>query len=168
VIKTAEAGIGSRLYHDLMQCPRCDTVVAAGTTQCPSCGLLFESEPTVAYVELPDPEHPFTPDEAGSVDGITGWALVVEKGPRAGMTFMLSEGTTTVGRRPESEIILDDVTVSREHCQFKVGADDLSVEDLGSTNGTYVNENRVDQADLNPGDQVIIGRFQFLVARGDG
>jgi pSer/pThr/pTyr-binding forkhead associated (FHA) protein len=84
------------------------------------------------------------------------------------MTFMLSEGTTTVGRRPESEIILDDVTVSREHCQFKVGADDLSVEDLGSTNGTYVNENRVDQADLNPGDQVIIGRFQFLVARGDG
>jgi len=53
----------------LVQCPRCDTVVAAGTTQCPSCGLFFESEPTVAYVELPDREHPLTPDEAASVDG---------------------------------------------------------------------------------------------------
>ena len=82
-----------------VQCPRCDTVVAAGTTQCPSCGLLFESEPTVAYVELPDPEHPLTPDEAASVDGISGWALVVEKGPRTGMTFVLNEGTTAVGRQ---------------------------------------------------------------------
>ncbi|HEY7582646.1 MAG TPA: FHA domain-containing protein [Acidimicrobiia bacterium] len=151
-----------------VQCPRCDTVVAAGTTQCPSCGLLFESEPTVAYVELPDPEHPLTPDEAASVDGISGWALVVEKGPRTGMTFVLNEGTTAVGRQPDSEILLDDVTVSRQHCQFTVTVDELAVEDLGSTNGTYVNETRVDQASLNPGDQVIIGRFQFLVARGDG
>ncbi|HEX2420749.1 MAG TPA: FHA domain-containing protein [Acidimicrobiia bacterium] len=119
-------------------------------------------------MELPDPQHPLTPDEAASLDGISGWALVVEKGPRAGMTFMLNEGTTAVGRQPESEILLDDVTVSRQHCQFKVGANQLTVEDLGSTNGTYVNEERVDQANLNPGDQVIIGRFQFLVARGDG
>ena len=102
------------------------------------------------------------------MDGISGWALVVERGPRAGLTFMLNEGTTGVGRHPDSDILLDDVTVSRQHCQFKVAPDELAVEDLGSTNGTYVNENRVDQATLNPGDQVIIGRFQFLVARGDG
>jgi pSer/pThr/pTyr-binding forkhead associated (FHA) protein len=84
------------------------------------------------------------------------------------MTFVLNEGTTAVGRQPDSEILLDDVTVSRQHCQFTVTVDELAVEDLGSTNGTYVNETRVDQASLNPGDQVIIGRFQFLVARGDG
>lgn len=151
-----------------MQCPRCDTIVAAGTTQCPSCGLLFESEPTIAYVELPDPEHPLTPEEARDLDGISGWALVVERGPRSGMSFMLSNGTTAVGRHSESDILLDDVTVSRQHCQFTVTDDALAVEDLGSMNGTYVNETRVDRADLGPGDQVMIGRFQFLVARGDG
>ena len=150
-----------------MQCPRCDTVVPAGTSQCPGCGLFFESEPTVAYVELPDPEHPLTPDEAGSMDGITGWALVVERGPRAGMTFMLVNGTTIVGRHAESDILLDDVTVSRQHCQFQVSTETLSVEDLGSMNGTYVNENRVANANLEPGDEVLIGRFQFLVAHGD-
>jgi hypothetical protein len=143
-------------------------VVEAEAATCPSCGLVLDTEPTVAYVELPDPEHPLTPEEAASVDGITGWALVVEKGPRAGLTFMLGPGKIDVGRHPESDIFLDDVTVSRQHCRFDANEQELQVEDLGSTNGTYVNESRVDIANLNPGDEVMIGRFQFLVARGDG
>jgi hypothetical protein len=151
-----------------MQCPRCDAVVAAEAATCPSCGFVLDTEPTVAYVELPDPEHPLSPEEAASVDGITGWALVVEKGPRAGLTFMLGPGEIAVGRHPESDIVLDDVTVSRQHCRFDSHQETLQVEDLGSTNGTYVNDARVDTATLNPGDEVMIGRFQFLVARGDG
>lgn len=156
------------IYHWLMQCPRCDAVVAAEAATCPSCGFVLDTEPTVAYVELPDPEHPLSPEEAASVDGITGWALVVEKGPRAGLTFMLGPGEIAVGRHPDSDIVLDDVTVSRQHCRFDTHHETLQVEDLGSTNGTYVNDARVDTATLNPGDEVMIGRFQFLVARGDG
>ena len=151
-----------------MQCPRCDELVPADTAICPACGLALDGEPTVAYVELPDPEHPLTAEEAASVGGITGWALVVEKGPRAGLTFMLGPGKVAVGRHPESDIVLEDVTVSRQHSSFDSQEEALHVQDLGSTNGTYVNGRRVEAARLNPGDEVMIGRFQFLVARGDG
>ncbi|MGQ0849593.1 MAG: FHA domain-containing protein [Actinomycetota bacterium] len=151
-----------------MQCPRCDSLVDDGAASCPTCGLVLDSEPTVAYVELPDPNHPLSPQEAASVDGITGWALIVERGPRAGMTFVLHPGEISVGRHPESDILLDDVTVSRHHCRFLCDETELAVEDSGSTNGTYVNGSRVDRLDLDPGDEVLIGRFNFLVARGDG
>lgn len=150
-----------------MQCPRCDSLVGVGIAVCPSCGLVFESEPTVAYVELPDPTHPLTPEEAANIDGITGWALVVERGPRAGMTFLLHPGEIAVGRHPDSDILLDDVTVSRQHCRFTCEEESLAVEDGASTNGTYVNGVRVEQAGLEPGDEVLIGRFNFLVARGE-
>jgi hypothetical protein len=143
-------------------------VVEATASVCPNCGLVFESEPTVAYVELPDTERPLTPEEAANVDGISGWALVVERGPRAGMTFLLHPGEIAVGRHPESDILLDDVTVSRHHCRFLCEEESLVVEDAGSTNGTYVNESRVDRAALGPGDEVLIGRFHFIVAKGDG
>jgi Inner membrane component of T3SS, cytoplasmic domain len=151
-----------------MQCPHCDALLDATAASCPQCGLVLDTEPTVAYIELPDPEHPLTPEEAASVDGITGWALVVEKGPRAGLTFMLHPGEIMVGRHPDSDIVLDDVTVSRRHCRFSASTNHLRIEDAGSTNGTYVNEARVDEAELGPGDEVLIGRFHFLVARGDG
>jgi pSer/pThr/pTyr-binding forkhead associated (FHA) protein len=72
-----------------------------------------------------------------------------------------------VGRHPESDIFLNDVTVSRHHCRFVVTGDKLRVEDSGSTNGTYVNEQRVDSAELHAGDEVLVGRFHFLVAHGD-
>ena len=80
-----------------------------------------ETDPTVVYVPIADrAEHPHSPDEAAHVDGLSGYAIVVEKGPRTGMTFLLREGnTTTVGRHPESDIFLNDVTVSRHHCRFE-------------------------------------------------
>lgn len=127
-----------------------------------------DNDPTVIYVPLSDrAEHPLTRDEASRVDGVTGFALVVEQGPRAGLTFLLPEGNTTVGRHPESDIFLNDVTVSRHHCRFVVAGTDLTVEDSGSTNGTYVNEQRVDSSILAPGDEVLVGRFHFVVAHGD-
>lgn len=150
-----------------MQCPRCDSIVEDAAERCPSCELALESEPTVAYIELHDPEVGLTREEAEAVDGISGWALVVGKGPRAGMTFLLHPGEIKVGRHSDSDILLDDVTVSRQHCRFECSTNDLSVEDLGSTNGTYVNDQRVEQSALSAGDQVLIGRFQFLVARGE-
>jgi pSer/pThr/pTyr-binding forkhead associated (FHA) protein len=127
-----------------------------------------ETDPTVLFVPLSDrSEHPLSAEEAGHIEGLTGFALVIERGPRAGMTFLLRPGNTTVGRHPESDIFLNDVTVSRHHCRIVVAAGGISVEDSGSTNGTYVNEERVDQTPLKAGDEVLVGRFHFVVAHGD-
>ena len=127
-----------------------------------------ENDPTVIYVPLSErSEHPLSKDEAAHVGGFDGYALVVEQGPRAGLTFVLGEGNTTAGRHPESDIFLNDVTVSRHHCRFVLNGDELSVEDSGSTNGTYVNEARVDAASLAAGDEVLVGRFHFVVAHGN-
>jgi pSer/pThr/pTyr-binding forkhead associated (FHA) protein len=127
-----------------------------------------ENDPTVIYVPLSERgEHPLSRDEAAHVGGFDGFALVVEQGPRAGLTFVLGEGNTTAGRHPESDIFLNDVTVSRHHCRFVLNGDELRVEDSGSTNGTYVNEARVDAASLAAGDEVLVGRFHFVVAHGD-
>ncbi|MEX0795269.1 MAG: FHA domain-containing protein [Acidimicrobiia bacterium] len=126
-----------------------------------------ENDPTVIFVPLSGREHPLSRDEAAHVGGFDGYALVVEQGPRAGLTFVLREGNTTAGRHPESDIFLNDVTVSRHHCRFVLNGDELSVEDSGSTNGTYVNEARVDAATLAAGDEVLVGRFHFVVAHGD-
>jgi pSer/pThr/pTyr-binding forkhead associated (FHA) protein len=127
-----------------------------------------ETDPTVTYLPLQDrAEHPLTRDEAGRIKDLSGYALIVERGPQAGMAYLLGSGNTTVGRHPESDIFLNDVTVSRHHCRFVVTGDKLRVEDSGSTNGTYVNEQRVDSAELHAGDEVLVGRFHFLVAHGD-
>lgn len=128
-----------------------------------------ESDPTVFFLPLADRDGVrMTRDEAAHVAGLKGYALVVERGPNMGVTYLLKEGNTTVGRHPESDIFLDDVTVSRHHCRFVVTGDSIRVEDSGSTNGTYVNEVRVDQATLRAGDEVLVGRFNFIVAHGDG
>lgn len=140
----------------------------AGGADQPKPEVEVETDPTVVYVPLADrAEHPLSPEEASHVDGLSGFALVVERGPRSGMTFLLREGNTTVGRHPDSDIFLNDVTVSRHHCRLVTKADKLAVEDSGSTNGTYVNDERVDRADLEAGDEVLIGRFHFVVAHGD-
>jgi len=127
-----------------------------------------DGDPTVVYVPIQDMvDHPISPEEASNLEGIWGYALVVQRGPRTGMTYVLAAGNTAVGRHPESDIFLNDVTVSRQHCRFVVTDDGLIVEDSGSTNGTYVNEERVDKATLEAGDEVLVGRFHFVVARGD-
>ena len=123
-----------------------------------------DDDRTVAY-------EPATSAESAPGAGISGafrYALVIERGPRAGLAYVLGPGETLAGRSEESDIFLSDVTVSRDHAKFTVGEDGLTVEDLGSTNGTYVNMERKDRAQLVPGDEVIIGKFHLVVARGDG
>lgn len=127
-----------------------------------------DSDPTVVYVPIQDlVDHPITPEEASNLEGVWGYGLVVQRGPRTGMTYVLPAGNTTVGRHPESDIFLNDVTVSRQHCRFVVTDEGLTVEDSGSTNGTYVNDVRVDKTPLEAGDEVLVGRFHFIVAHGD-
>ena len=125
-----------------------------------------DSDETVFY----DPQQG-TADvgaQVGQIEGAFRYALVVERGPRAGLTYVLGDGQTLAGRSDDVDIFLGDVTVSRHHARFHVDDSGLTVEDLRSTNGTYVNAQRQDQALLQPGDEVIIGKFHLVVAGGHG
>lgn len=91
----------------------------------------------------------------------------MEKGAQAGRTYRLQEGVTVVGRHLRSGILLDDITVSRRHCRLTAEQDRLTVEDEGSTNGTYVNGARMEECRLQPGDRLMVGRFHLVVVRGN-
>jgi hypothetical protein len=88
--------------------------------------------------------------------------LVVKRGPNAGSRFLLDKDLTTAGRHPESDIFLDDVTVSRRHAEFVRDGDQFSVRDVGSLNGTYLDRERIDEARLSNGDEVQIGKFRLV------
>ena len=110
------------------------------------------TDPTVAGVEgLP----------AGSA------LLVVKRGPNAGSRFLLDQAVTTAGRHPDSDIFLDDVTVSRRHAEFRKNGDSYEVVDVGSLNGTYVNREPKNSAVLANGDEVQVGKFRLVFLIGN-
>jgi len=92
--------------------------------------------------------------------------LVVKRGPNAGSRFLLDSDLTTAGRHPESDIFLDDVTVSRRHAEFYRHGDRFTVRDVGSLNGTYVNRERIEEAALSGGDEVQVGKFRLVFLTG--
>lgn len=106
---------------------------------------------------------------AETVEGLpTGSALlVVKRGPNAGSRFLLDQPVTSAGRHPDSDILLDDVTVSRRHAEFRLNDDgSWAVADVGSLNGTYVNRHPVDSTVLANNDQVQIGKFRLVFLTG--
>lgn len=126
----------------------------------------IEHDATIVW----EPTYP-AGDAAGSksrLEGAFAWALTVESGPQAGLTYVLGPGNTVSGRGGDCAIFLADVTVSREHARFSVDANGLSVTDLASTNGTYVNGERREAGKLNEGDELMIGKFHLRVSRGLG
>ena len=92
--------------------------------------------------------------------------LVVKRGPNAGSRFLLDADTTTAGRHPESDIFLDDVTVSRRHAEFVRQGGGFVVRDVGSLNGTYLNRERIEAAGLAGGDEVQIGKYRLVFLTG--
>ena len=104
-------------------------------------------------------EFPFPHDELEEGQAL----LLVKRGPNAGSTFLLEAESTSVGRNTDSEVFLDDVTVSRAHAVIERRADgSFFVRDAGSLNGTYVNGEQVDETKLASGDEVQIGRFKLV------
>ncbi|MEU5015424.1 FHA domain-containing protein [Streptomyces sp. NPDC021749] len=106
-----------------------------------------------------------SPEAQAAVDALPlGSALlIVRRGPNSGSRFLLDSELTTAGRHPQSDIFLDDVTVSRRHVEFRRGSDGLfTVADVGSLNGTYVNRERIDSVALNNGDEVQIGKYRLV------
>ena len=92
--------------------------------------------------------------------------LLVRRGPNAGARFLLDHDVVTSGRHPDSDIFLDDVTVSRRHAEFHRENGVFTVRDVGSLNGTYVNRERVETATLSNGDEVQIGKFRLVLIAG--
>ena len=94
--------------------------------------------------------------------GIKGPALVVRSGGgMAGQSFQPEEGRTLIGRSPECQVFLDDVTVSRRHAELMRDAETFSIRDLGSLNGTYVNRRRIESVVLENDDEVQIGKYRL-------
>ena len=92
--------------------------------------------------------------------------LIVKRGPNAGARFLLDQETTTAGRHPESDIFLDDVTVSRRHAEFRLNDGTFEVVDVGSLNGTYVNREPRNSQVLAIGDEIQIGKFRLVFIAG--
>jgi hypothetical protein len=150
-------------------CPECGFQNPEAANYCSKCGALLVHDPAEG-----DTTMTYTPeegdDEAAPIEEeITaeGPALVVRSGGgRAGEHFSPKEGRTTIGRSPECDIFLDDVTVSRKHAVL-VGDDGrFTIEDQGSLNGTYVNRRRIDSAPLSDGDEVQIGKYRLTFLLG--
>lgn len=123
---------------------------------------------SIAGIQALDTEGESAEDaepDLGSVDALpSGTALlVVKRGPNAGSRFLLDSDVTTAGRHPNSDIFLDDVTVSRRHVEFYRRGGSFGVRDVGSLNGTYVNRERIDEAELGGGDEVQIGKFRLVL-----
>ncbi|BBC38121.1 uncharacterized protein SGFS_094150 [Streptomyces graminofaciens] len=124
-------------------------------------GLEAYDAETTGQTQLPS----LSPEAQAAVEALPlGSALlVVRRGPNSGSRFLLDSDLTTAGRHPQSDIFLDDVTVSRRHVEFRRGQDgSFKVADVGSLNGTYVNRERIDEVALSNGDEVQIGKYRLV------
>jgi pSer/pThr/pTyr-binding forkhead associated (FHA) protein len=158
-------------------CNRCGHRNPEGSNFCSSCGSVLErqagGDPAVTTITLAPVEAAGEVGEeevtvsVGDLSAGVG-LLVVKRGPNAGSRFALGVGKTTIGRHPDSDIFLDDVTVSRRHAEFYRQGDRFTVRDVGSLNGTYVNRERIEEATLNQGDEVQVGKFRLVFLVGPG
>ena len=157
-----------------MFCNQCGHRNQAGSNFCSSCGAALEpvaDETTITFAPVTsggEVDDEVTVTIPGGSEGMG--ILVVKRGPNAGSRFGLEKDVTRIGRHPDSDIVLDDVTVSRRHAEFLQRGDGYVVKDVGSLNGTYLNRERIDEAELSNGDEVQIGKFKlvYLAARADG
>lgn len=145
-------------------CPECGFQNPESANYCSKCGaLLVKDEGGAETTQTYTPEE--IADEEGPLDEIAaeGPALVVRSGGgRAGEHFIPQGDRTTIGRSPDNDIFLDDVTVSRKHAVVLQSGGELRIEDLGSLNGTFVNRRRIDAATrLESGDEVQIGKYRL-------
>jgi FHA domain-containing protein len=148
-----------------VNCAECGFVNAEGANYCQRCGALLTP---------PEPESSTTltyrvDEETGDLHSVdledvvaAGAALVIRAGGgRVGESFPLEAERMTIGRRPDADIFLDDVTVSRDHALLVRRADGYHLDDCGSLNGTYVNRSRVDSHLLADGDELQIGKYKL-------
>ena len=111
-----------------------------------------------------DPTETLSIDEIANADEkVTAAGFIVTDGPIAGSKYLLGAGKSTIGRHPESSIFFDDITVSRRHAEVTLSGNEVKVTDVGSLNGTYLNQRQIDSSQqLVPGDVLQIGKFKLV------
>ncbi len=160
-------------------CTGCGEANPDGARFCAQCGTPLmrgqgERGPettSIISVGGESPEGEYGDDsvtDAATLDALPpGTALLlVQRGPNAGSRFLLDSDLTLIGRHPDSDIFLDDVTVSRRHAEFYRQGGRFTVRDVGSLNGTYVNRERIEALDLSGGDEVQVGKFRLVFLLG--
>lgn len=152
-------------------CNNCGHRNPEGSNFCSSCGAVLETaggEPTTITFFPSQPADPVEDEVAvdlADVDEGDG-VLVVKRGPNAGSRYALDRDVVTAGRHPDSDIFLDDITVSRRHVEIIRTDDGYLVRDAGSLNGTYLNRERIDEAVLSNGDELQVGKFKLFFVHG--
>ena len=151
-----------------MFCTKCGHRNPEDAHFCANCGSPLQEDATMSFTPTE------ADDDTGEVAGLPqselepGQALlVVQRGPNAGSKFLIDKDVTTAGRHPESDIFLDDVTVSRRHAEIRRTGTRFQLHDNGSLNGTYVNRQRVDETQLANGDELQIGKFKLTFFVGE-
>lgn len=157
-----------------MYCTHCGHENPAGANFCGNCGRpLAAGDATTGALRLEEHEPVEAGEEAPESAAILrdldpGNALLVGvRGPNLGSRFLLDRDVVTVGRHPDSDIFLDDITVSRRHAEFRRDQGRFWVHDVGSLNGTYVNGRRADDQMIGTGDEVQIGKFKLVLFVGE-
>ncbi len=158
-----------------MQCTACGAQNPPDARFCSQCGAPLgeplDSTTTIHFGADDTSDRLLAPVDAEAAEAVEGLPvgnalLVVQRGPGAGSRFLLDREVVHAGRHPESEIFLDDITVSRRHAEFARVGETFSVSDVGSLNGTYVNRDRIDSVVLKNGDEVQIGKFRLVFYAG--
>ncbi len=152
-----------------MYCTQCGNKNPDGAKFCAQCGSALGASADATTGMLPTSVEDLTPDSGPRVDDGTirqelspGTALLISvRGPNVGARFLLDKAVVTVGRHPDSDIFLDDITVSRRHAEFRRTETTFAVVDAGSLNGTYINGSRSDEKALAHGDNVQVGKFRL-------
>lgn len=149
-------------------CNQCGHRNPAESVFCSACGAPLDrpADHTIVLSKIdPHQDAPGPADDTvvdlGSLPGGIA-SLVVRSGSQAGTTFGLTAAETRLGRHPDSEIMLDDITVSRRHARISRGPSGYTIVDDGSLNGTYVNAQRVERAELRQGDEIQVGKFRLV------
>ena len=154
-----------------MFCNNCGHRNPDGANFCSSCGAPLTDanaqDTTITFLpgELDtdlDEEVHISPEELEGGRAV----LIVKRGPNAGSKFFMDADATNIGRHPDSDIFLDDITVSRRHAEIRRADGGFSLHDVGSLNGTYVNRERVEGAELRSGDEIQIGKFKLVFLSG--
>ena len=148
-----------------LHCSECGFVNPEGANYCQKCGALLDVEgnadPTTATYRVGETGD-FIPVNIGEVAAAHAAALVIRAGGgRAGESFAVDGERMTIGRRPDSAVFLDDVTVSRDHALLVRRGSDWYIDDCGSLNGTYVNRERIDSQRLADGDELQVGKYKL-------
>lgn len=149
-------------------CRECGHDNPAGANFCSSCGAPLPREDVTTDLPVIDLEGEAAEEIDRSGFGPHEGLFVVPHGPKAGARYALDADLVTLGRHPESDIFLDDITVSRRHAEVRREGARYWVRDVGSLNGTYVNRERADDQELDDGDELQVGKFKLVFVHGTG